>query len=168
MDRRIQVLNEGINSHHDHSLNIQLSMKKTRDSSEDIISAAYKAMLYGHTSTSLLELANKKDTWMLLWLNGSRAGHDELDLNKTAFADWYLNGDDDDFHFRSTAEYKAIHGPLLSLFEQGKKLLNETPRHDYATAESLMDKINATISEIEAGLVNLQKYLLNCINRLES
>lgn len=166
VDRRIQVLNEGINLHHEHSVNIQSSMVKTNFTSELIISAAYKAMLYGHGSTSLFELVNVKDVWISLWLNGGQVNSDVLDINKTVFAEWYIHGDDDDFNYRSHDAFKAIEAPLFRLFELGESLLNNTPRQDYGAAESLIDAMNGAIKEIEVGLVTVQCHLLNCIENL--
>ena len=167
VDRRIKALNEEITSHHDHSLNIQLSLSETSKSSEDIISSAYKAMLYGHTSSSLLELVNRKDTWVSLWLNEEKASKALLDVSETAFADWYLHGEDDDFGYRSEECFKTIRAPLFSLFASGQKLLHEIPRHDQASAESLINTMNRNIKDIEVGLSTVQSYLLNCIAHID-
>lgn len=166
VDRRIQVLNEGINLHHEHSVNIQASMAKTNTTSELIISAAYKAMLYGHGSTSLFELVNLKDAWISSWLNGQQVNSDVLDINKTVFAEWYIQGDDDDFNYRSHDAFKAIEAPLFRLFELGESLLRNTSRQDYEAAEPLIDEINSAIQEIEVGLVKVQRHLLHCIEDL--
>lgn len=167
VDRRIKALNEEITLHHDHSLNIQLSLSETSQSSEHIISSAYKAMLYGHTSSSLLELVNSKNTWVSCWLNEEKVSQDELDLSKTAFADWYLHGEDDDFGYRSEESFKTIRTPLFSLFESGQKLLHEIPRHDQANAESLINTMNRNIKDIEVRLANVQSYLLNSIAHID-
>ena len=166
VDRRIQVLNEAINSHHEHSVNIQSSMVKTNVSSELIISAASKAMLYGHGSTSLFELMNIKDAWISQWLCTEHVNNDALDINKTVFAQWYIHGDDNDFSYRDHDAFKAIEAPLYRLFELGESLLKKTPRHDYDAAESLINQINSAIQEIEEGLVKVQQHLLRCVTNL--
>ncbi|ETX12411.1 chemotaxis protein [Marinomonas ushuaiensis DSM 15871] len=135
------------------------SFDKTAKNGEELMEAGYKSMAFAHTASCLLELQSWKTQFLIDALqSNSPASHPNI--KETGFADWYYNGTDNEFDFRSHATFINM-GRELEQVEILTKQISETS--DKETLTTLDAKATAHILVIDKELDELQAFLFSHI-----
>ncbi|KEA63648.1 Methyl-accepting chemotaxis protein [Marinobacterium lacunae] len=134
--------------------------KATTHKAGTLMTSVYRSMAYGHGSDSALELILICFQWWTLWLNGqSEYPRTLLDPKSTQFGQWYFDGDDNEFDYRSLHAFRQIESCLLVLYKSGEELLTAVPPHDYPQAERLFVTIHDQVKKISRHMDDIQNHL---------
>lgn len=133
------------------------SFQNTAHNSEQLMSAGYKSMAFAHTATSLLELQQWKSDYLIRALKGEQQ-RTPVNIKETEFGDWYYNGTDNEFDFRSQSIFIKISSELEQL-NQVTTQMTQVTEHNPARLAQLDTQATSHINAVYRLLENLQAHL---------
>lgn len=168
IDERTNKVSQQIENLHQVTLNVSEScenlsesFKKTAVSTDELMSAGYQSMAFAHMAASLLEIHQWKATYLISSLKGDM--HTKLvNVKETNFGDWYYNGTDNEFDFRSHATFIKIGEELDEINDLTQNIVEISDRN-IDTLATLDTKVVNKIETIHLKLAELQTFLFNNI-----
>ncbi|WP_229680563.1 methyl-accepting chemotaxis protein [Marinobacterium zhoushanense] len=160
VDEKIEGLRELSQSARQVASDTVSLTKATTHKAGTLMASVYRSMAFGHGSDSALELILLCFQWWTLWHNGqSEYPHTLLDPKATRFGQWYFDGDDNEFDYRSLQAFRQIEPCILALYKSGEDLLTTLSPHDYPQAERLFVTIHGQINKISRHMDDIQNHL---------
>ena len=138
------------------------SFENTVQKTGELVEAGYKSMAFAHSATSLLELNQWKSNYLINKIQNTEVDP-FIEVKETNFGDWYYQGTDNEFDFRSHVSFVEIGNQLEKLNELGKEITQVT-NHDLEKLAALEVKTARCLEEIHHYLQELQNFLFKHIN----
>jgi len=137
------------------------SFKQTAINSSELSKAGYQSMAFAHSVSTLLELTQWKSNYLFTALKG---GHQAafVEIKETGFGDWYYNGTDNEFDFRSHRMFVSI-GHELEKLNQNVKDITQVKDGNIEALASLEISSSKCLNIIYKQLEELQNFLFKHI-----
>jgi len=138
---------------------LSLSFSKTSIHSEQIMTSTYRAMAHAHMAFSILDLNLWQSKLLISALQGTPQTT-PTSIKDTRFGDWYYNGEDNEFEFRSTPHFLEL-GQSMEIVDNTLKNITNDTQINTETIITLERKATLQIQTVIDNLKKIHGYILS-------
>lgn len=153
--QQIEKLHLAVEETHASVIDLKTSFENTAVNTKSLMTSGYLSMAFAHTASSILELNQWKSNYLINLLESPMNTNGNSLLN-THFADWYYNGSDNEFNFRSNQSFVEIHEKMENI----KKIMAALTEDK----ELPLDKIIEADQEVTKETGNIK----NCMDSVQT